>query len=71
MGASESTGLGDEVARLGEGERALAKGGGSIEECEFGTLEGMTGSGKAGISSSDEAVSIVICFVAGLFCRSV
>jgi hypothetical protein len=50
---------------LGEGEGALVIGGGSIDECDAGGFEGMTGSGKEGISSSIFEVSIVICFVGG------
>ena len=40
-------------------------GGGSIDECDVGGLDGMKGSGKDGISSSIFEVSIVICLVAG------
>jgi hypothetical protein len=66
---SLSAGLGDGADMLGDGEGALV-GGGSIDECDVGGLEGMIGSGKDGISSSCE-VSIVICRVAGAFWRIV
>ena len=48
-------------------------GGGSIEACAVGGFEGMTGSGREGISSSIEDVSMVICLVVvgGAFCRKV
>jgi hypothetical protein len=62
-------GLGDGADILGDGEGALV-GGGSIDECDAGGLEGMIGSGSDGISSSWE-VSMVICLVAGAFCRIV
>jgi hypothetical protein len=52
-------------AGLGEGEGALVMGGGSIDECDVGGLDGMTGSGNDGISSSIFEVSIVICLVGG------
>lgn len=38
-------------------------GGGSIDECDVGARDGIAGSGKAGISSSADVVSMVICFV--------
>lgn len=44
-----------------------ADGGGSMAECVVGDLEGIIGSGRAGMASSDDEVSIVIlvvCFVA-------
>ena len=62
---SPSTGFGDAAATLGEGEGALVSGGGSMEAFEVGALDGMAGSGNAGISSSADEVSMVICFVAG------
>lgn len=62
-------GFGDAAARLGEGDGALVIGGGSIDECDVGALEGIAGSGKAGISSSADEVSIVMCFVGGLAWR--
>lgn len=58
---SPSLGFGDEVglaSSFGDGMIALVGGGGSIAE-GFGDLEGTTGSGKAGMASSAEAVSIV------------
>ena len=66
---SESDGLGEAAAMLGEGDGALVTGGGSMAVGV--AFEAMTGSGKAGMSSFD-AVSIVICFggAAGA-CRSV
>ena len=66
MDASPSAGLGDGADTLGDGDGALVIGGGSIDECEVGGFEGMTGSGKEGISSSIFEVSMVICFVAGV-----
>lgn len=61
---SRSGGFGDAAARLGDGEVALASGGGSMEACEVGALEGRAGSGNALRSSSPvEEVSIVICLV--------
>lgn len=42
----------------------LAGGGGSIAECVTGAFDGTTGSGRGAISSSEDAVSIVICVVA-------
>lgn len=65
VGPSPSEGFGDAAATLGEGEGALVRGGGSMEECDVGAFEGSAGSGNAGISSSAEDVSIVICFVGG------
>lgn len=47
---------------LGEGEGALV-GGGSMEECDVGGLDPIMGSGREGISSSVDDVSIVICLV--------
>lgn len=60
---SPSICIGDCADTLGDGEGALVSGGGSIDECDVGALDGMTGSGKEGISSSMEDVSMVICFV--------
>lgn len=63
---SPSLGLGDEVGlaiSFGEGMTGLAGGGGSIAEGLDGDFEGTTGSGNAGIGSSAEAVSMVICVV--------
>lgn len=71
VGASPSTGFGDAAVRLGEGEGALVSGGGSIDECDVGALDGIAGSGKAGISSSADEVSIVICLVGGTAWRKV
>lgn len=51
----------------GDGDGALVIGGGSIDECEVGSFEGRTGSGKDGISSSIVDVSIVICLVVEAF----
>lgn len=62
MPFSPSVGFGDGAEMLGDGEGALVTGGGSIDECDVGGLEGMNGSGKDGISSSCE-VSMVICLV--------
>ena len=62
-GTSPSDGFGDAAARPGDGEGALVSGGGSIDECDVGALDGIAGSGSAGISSSADAVSIVICLV--------
>lgn len=62
---------GDADDRLGEGEGALVNLGGSMDECDVGALDGIAGSGNAGISSSVEEVSIVICFVGGIAWRSV
>jgi hypothetical protein len=67
---SLSAGLGDGADMLGDGEGALVTGGGSIDECDVGGLEGMIGSGNDGISSSCE-VSMVICLVAGALWRIV
>jgi len=58
-----SIGLGDPAVRLGDGEGALVSGGGSMDEFEGGILDGSAGSGKDGISSSADVVSIVICLV--------
>lgn len=55
---------------LGDGEGALVTGGGSIDECDVGGLEGINGSGNDGMSSSCE-VSIVICFVGAVDWRIV
>ena len=63
--------MGDGADTLGEGDGALVIGGGSIEECDVGGLDGMIGSGKEGISSSVDEVSIVICWVGGAFWRIV
>jgi hypothetical protein len=63
--------LGDGADRLGEGEGALVMGGGSIDECDVGGFDGMTGSGKEGISSSMFEVSMVICLVGGTVWRRV
>jgi hypothetical protein len=68
--ASPSTCLGDGAVILGDGDGALVTGGGSIEACDVGGLEGIMGSGRASISSSCE-VSMVICFVGAAFCRIV
>jgi hypothetical protein len=66
---SLSVGLGEGADMLGDGDGALV-GGGSIDECDVGSLEGIIGSGNDGISSSCE-VSIVICLVAGAVWRIV
>ena len=68
---SDSIGFGDADVRLGEGEGALVSGGGSMDACEVGALDGSAGSGSAGISSSIDEVSIVICLVGGIDWRSV
>lgn len=70
-GASPSTGFGEAAVTLGEGDGALVSGGGSIDECDVGALDGIAGSGKAEISSSADEVSIVICLVDGTAWRSV
>jgi hypothetical protein len=57
--------------KLGDGDGALVRGGGSIDEFEVGIFEGSAGSGNACISSSADAVSIVICLVVGIACRRV
>ena len=54
--------LGDEVGlgiSLGDGIETL-EGGGSMAECVVGVLDGTAGSGKAGMASSADEVSIVI-----------
>jgi len=56
------------AATLGEGEGALVRGGGSIAACEVGGLEGMAGSGRAGMSSS-VPVSMVISLVSAVAVR--
>jgi hypothetical protein len=63
--------LGDGADRPGEGEGAFVMGGGSMDECDVGGFEGMTGSGKEGISSSIFEVSMVICLVGGTDWRRV
>ena len=65
------SGLGDAAATLGEGEGALVIGGGSMDDCDATALVDMKGSGKAGISSSVDEVSIVICLVGGVLWRNV
>lgn len=65
MKLSISTGFGDGADTLGEGDGALVIGGGSIEACDVGGLDGIIGSGNEGISSSTDDVSIVICLVVG------
>jgi hypothetical protein len=69
VGASPS-GFGD-AAVSGEGDGAVVRGGGSIDECEVGALDGIAGSGSARISSSVDAVSMVICLVGGRAWRNV
>lgn len=66
---SKSDGLGDAAAMLGDGDGADVTGGGSMVVGV--ALGAITGSGSAGMSSTD-AVSMVICFggAAGA-CRSV
>lgn len=54
------------VAALGEGDGA--RGGGSMEACDVGGLDGCAASGRSGMSSS-ALVSIVISFVSGAFTR--
>jgi len=44
---SLSLGLGEAAVILGEGDGALVNGGGSIDACEVGALEGRAGSGSA------------------------
>lgn len=69
---SLSDGRGDAAARLGDGEVALVSGGGSMDACDVGALEGKAGSGSAHRSSSSvEEVSMVICFVWGTAWRRV
>jgi hypothetical protein len=68
---SDSTGFGDAAVRLGEGEGALVRGGGSMDACEVGALDGRAGSGSARISSSVDEVSMVICWVGGIDWRRV
>lgn len=70
-GVDVSPSAGDGADTLGDGDGALVIGGGSIDECDVGGFEGMTGSGKDGISSSMLEVSMVICLVAGVDGRSV
>ena len=65
------SGFGDAAATLGEGEGALVSGGGSIDAFEVGARDGRAGSGSAGISSSADEVSMVICLVGGWVWRSV
>ena len=60
---SFSLGLGDEVGRVSSGVSKEAVGGGSIAECVIGCFDGIIGSGKAGMASSAEDVSIVILVV--------
>lgn len=64
VGLGSTSGLrGDAMAAaLGEGDGALVRGGGSMAACEVGAFVGITGSGKAGISSSP-LVSMVISLV--------
>lgn len=57
-GLGDDTGLADSI-----GDGTVVGGGGSIAECVVGCLEGMMGSGKAAIASSEEDVSIVIWVV--------
>jgi hypothetical protein len=71
VAGSDSTGLGDAAARLGDGEGALVSSGGSMDACDVGALDGRAGSGSAGISSSVDEVSMVICFVGGIDWRRV
>lgn len=70
-GTSPSAGFGEGADTLGDGEGALVMGGGSIDACDVGGFDGMAGSGRDGISSSIEDVSMVICFVGGAVCRRV
>lgn len=69
--ACSASGFGDAAAKLGDGDGALVRGGGSMDECEVGAFDGIAGSGKAGISSSLEEVSMVICLVVGIAWRRV
>lgn len=71
VGPSPSVGFGDGADTLGEGDGALVMGGGSMDECDVGSFDGMIGSGREGISSSIEDVSMVICFVGGAVWRNV
>lgn len=48
---------------LGDGIVIAEGGGGSIAERELGAVVGTIGSGRAGIGSSADEVSIVICTV--------
>lgn len=64
---SPSVGFGDEVglvSSFGDGITAVVGGGGSMAERFDGDFEGTIGSGSAGIASSADAVSMVICVVA-------
>lgn len=70
-GVPASSGFGEEAVMLGEGDGALVSGGGSMDAFEVGALDVSTGSGSAGISSSVDEVSMVICLVAGGVCRKV
>ena len=57
---------GEEVGRpisLGDGIAVVAAGGGFMAEKELGIDVGTIGSGRAGIASSADEVSIVICTV--------
>lgn len=48
---------------LGDGIAVFCGGGGSIAEREAGSVDGTIGSGSAGIASSADDVSSVICTV--------
>ena len=70
---SASTTLGDDVGlgiSLGDGIE-MFDGGGSMAECVIGALDGTAGSGKAGMASSADEVSMVICVVALIVVRCV
>ena len=57
---------GEEVGRpisLGEGMAVVEGGGGCMAEKELGSEVGTIGSGRAGIASSADEVSMVICTV--------
>ena len=56
--------MGEDVGlKFSNGEGTGAGGGGSMVECVIGDLEGIMGSGKAGMASSDDEVSIVMLVV--------
>lgn len=67
----DESGRGEAAAALGDGDGTLVNGGGSIDDVEMALDCCITGSGRAGISSSAEDVSIVMCFVGGGESRSV
>ena len=62
--------FGDGAVILGDGDGALVNGGGSIVELDIDIRCPKAGSGRAGISSPAEDVSIAIFFVAAVDARS-